>query len=61
MERKSLKITKKKEKKKKKKPSQKLLDFLKKKYDDPNEKSKVGDISKGRKAREEALKMLNQY
>jgi len=61
MERESLKITKKKEKKKKKKLSKKLLDFLKRKYDDPNEKSRVGDISKGRKAREEALKMLNQY
>ena len=44
MERESLKITKKKEKKKKKKLSKKLLDFLKKRYDDPNEKSRVGDI-----------------
>ena len=56
----SLKIKKSKKKKKKRK-NKKFLEFLRKKYDDEKEVSKFGVISKGRKAREEALKMLNQY
>ena len=55
----SLKI--KKSKKKKLKPHEIFQKFLRKKYDDEKEVSKFGVISKGRKAREEALKMLNQY
>ena len=55
----SLKI--KKSKKKKLKPHEIFQKFLRKKYDDEKEVSKFGIISKGRKARDEALKKLNQY
>lgn len=51
----SLKI-KKSKKKKKLKPHELLQKFLRKKYDDPKEVSKFGEISKARKAREEAYK-----
>ena len=42
-------------------PSSWFVKQLKKKYDNPKEVSKFGIISKGRKAREDALKQLNQY
>ena len=51
-----------KEKKKKKlKPHEILQRMLRKKYDDEKEISQFGIISKGRKAKDEALKKLNQY
>ena len=39
-------------------PSSWFVKQLRKKYDDPKEVSKFGEISKGRKAREEAYKKL---
>ena len=56
--RKSLQI---KSSKNKQTPSSWFVKQLKKKYDNPKEVSKFGIISKGRKAREDAYKQLNQY
>jgi len=53
--RKTLQIKKSKDKLK---PHQWFVKQLRKKYDDPKEVSKFGEISKGRKAREEAYKKL---
>jgi vacuolar-type H+-ATPase subunit I/STV1 len=56
--RKSLQI---KKSKNKQKPSSWFVKKVRKKYDDKKEVSQFGIISKGRKDKDEALKLLNQY
>ncbi len=56
--RKSLQI---KKSKNKQKPNSWFVKKVRKKYDDKKEVSQFGIISKGRKAKDEALKLLNQY
>jgi hypothetical protein len=56
--RKSLQI---KKSKNKQKPSSWFVKKVRKKYDDKKEVSQFGIISKGRKTKDQALKLLNQY
>lgn len=45
----------------KQKPSSWFVKQVRKKYDDKKEVSQFGIISKGRKTKDQALKLLNQY